>query len=255
MFDDRWRRELARALLGAVVYGGWHAVQLVRLADWLRNGRAGRRPVARGRWREIHADLDRLQRRNRKKKRLASIIDRFRQVAAAAPDGAVVLHADDEIGWLNPAAGRQPGVRHRQDIGQPIGNLVRTPRLAEYLEGGDFERPLEIDSPGMPGVELLIRALPTGAGGGAALDVADTGTGIEERHLAPLTERFYRIDEVRSRDAGGTGLGLVIARHMLARHHAELRIASEPGRGSTSACRFRAEQVQVTMVGSNAASG
>ena len=184
MTGNPWRAELFRAiaggvalgllgwptghpaafvLAGGVVYCGWHAVQLYRLADWLHNGRRGKRPVARGPWREIYADLDRLQRKNRKKKkRLASIIDRFQQVAAVVPDGAVVLRGRDEISWLNPAAQRLLGLRSPQDIGQPLSNLVRTPALVEYLARGEFERPLELDGPVASDLKLLVRVVPYG---------------------------------------------------------------------------------------------
>lgn len=68
--------------------------------------------------------------------------------------------------------------------------------------------------------------------------VTDTGIGIAEEHIPRLTERFYRVDKARSRESGGTGLGLAIAKHVLMRHHGELSIESEPGKGSTFTCRF-----------------
>lgn len=62
--------------------------------------------------------------------------------------------------------------------------------------------------------------------------VCDTGIGIEEEHIARLTERFYRVDTGRSREKGGTGLGLSIAHHIALRHQAKLSIASEIDKGS-----------------------
>ncbi len=73
---------------------------------------------------------------------------------------------------------------------------------------------------------------------GAVFTVSDTGIGIEPRHIPRLTERFYRVDSGRSRDTGGTGLGLAIVKHALMRHQAVLRIASEPGRGSSFSAVF-----------------
>jgi len=70
--------------------------------------------------------------------------------------------------------------------------------------------------------------------------VSDDGEGIALEHIPRLTERFYRIDKGRSRASGGTGLGLAIVNHVLIRHDAQLTISSEPGRGSTFACRFPA---------------
>jgi two-component system phosphate regulon sensor histidine kinase PhoR len=73
---------------------------------------------------------------------------------------------------------------------------------------------------------------------GAFLSVADTGVGIEARHIPRLTERFYRVDVGRSRKSGGTGLGLAIVKHVLSRHQGELSITSEVGKGSTFTCHF-----------------
>jgi two-component system phosphate regulon sensor histidine kinase PhoR len=65
------------------------------------------------------------------------------------------------------------------------------------------------------------------------LEVRDRGDGISSHHLPRLTERFYRIDEHRSREMGGTGLGLAIVKHIVQRHRGRLDVSSEPGIGST----------------------
>lgn len=68
--------------------------------------------------------------------------------------------------------------------------------------------------------------------GGAEFSVTDGGIGIPAEHIPRLTERFYRVDGSRSRDTGGTGLGLSIVKHVVQRHGGELRVNSEPGKGS-----------------------
>jgi two-component system phosphate regulon sensor histidine kinase PhoR len=65
------------------------------------------------------------------------------------------------------------------------------------------------------------------------ISVTDDGVGIAEEHLPRLTERFYRVDVMESRDKGGTGLGLAIVKHILNRHGGQLRITSKLGQGST----------------------
>ncbi|MGB5559774.1 MAG: ATP-binding protein [Paracoccaceae bacterium] len=74
---------------------------------------------------------------------------------------------------------------------------------------------------------------PTLRGPGVRIDVHDEGEGIDPLHIPRLTERFYRVDSHRSREMGGTGLGLAIVKHIVNRHRGRLRIASEPGEGST----------------------
>ena len=81
-------------------------------------------------------------------------------------------------------------------------------------------------------IELLERA--SGIRGDVlSVSVTDQGAGIRPEHIPRLTERFYRVDEGRSRDVGGTGLGLAIVKHILNRHRGRLQISSVPGEGST----------------------
>jgi heavy metal sensor kinase len=63
--------------------------------------------------------------------------------------------------------------------------------------------------------------------------VADSGAGIAEEDLPRVFERFWRADKVRSRELGGAGLGLSIAKEIADRHGARLAVASQLGRGST----------------------
>lgn len=68
--------------------------------------------------------------------------------------------------------------------------------------------------------------------GGAEFYVQDSGVGIAAQHIPHLTERFYRVDQSRSRETGGTGLGLAIVKHVVQRHGGEVRIRSQLGKGS-----------------------
>ena len=68
--------------------------------------------------------------------------------------------------------------------------------------------------------------------GEARFAVRDHGAGISPDHLPRLTERFYRVDAGKSRAKGGTGLGLALVKHIVARHRGVLRIWSEPGKGA-----------------------
>ena len=56
--------------------------------------------------------------------------------------------------------------------------------------------------------------------------------GIPAEDLPRLFERFYRVDKARSRELGGTGLGLAIVKHLVRAQGGEVRVESEPNRGS-----------------------
>lgn len=88
---------------------------------------------------------------------------------------------------------------------------------------------------GLVAVCVHADSLGQGAAGPAAVrvDVTDHGPGIAPHHVPRLTERFYRVDDHRSREKGGTGLGLAIVKHIVQRHRGRLIVVSTPGQGST----------------------
>ena len=68
--------------------------------------------------------------------------------------------------------------------------------------------------------------------------VVDSGIGIPAAEQERIFERFYRVDQARSRETGGTGLGLSIVKHVAADHGGEVTVWSQPGRGSTFTLRL-----------------
>jgi two-component system phosphate regulon sensor histidine kinase PhoR len=85
----------------------------------------------------------------------------------------------------------------------------------------------------------------TAEGGAPVFEVSDSGPGIAPEHLPRLTERFYRVDQSRSRQTGGTGLGLAIVKHVVQRHGARLLISSSLGKGSTFAIELPAARYRM----------
>lgn len=72
----------------------------------------------------------------------------------------------------------------------------------------------------------------------AVIKVSDTGIGIQPEDLPHIFERFYRADRARSRDRGGSGLGLTIARSIVEEHEGSIEVESTPGKGSTFLVRL-----------------
>jgi len=62
--------------------------------------------------------------------------------------------------------------------------------------------------------------------------VIDNGEGIKKEHQARLFERFYRVDQSRNREQGGSGLGLSIVKHIIEAHNEKISVKSEFGKGS-----------------------
>jgi signal transduction histidine kinase len=98
-------------------------------------------------------------------------------------------------------------------------------------------------------VDNAARATPAGGhialaavheGRAAMLSVTDSGPGIPPEHVQRVFERFYRVDKARSREGGGTGLGLTIARDLVRTHGGEIAIETPPGGGARVCVRLPA---------------
>ena len=125
---------------------------------------------------------------------------------------------------LNVAADLPQAVGDANELSQVFHNLISN--AIKY--GGEKGR-VEITAatsetrpPAMPGKGACVK-----------IAVRDFGEGIPREHIPRLTERFYRVDNARSRLVGGTGLGLAITKHIANRHRGALVIESEVGKGAT----------------------
>jgi signal transduction histidine kinase len=143
----------------------------------------------------------------RERVELAPLVSQvFSEIQVARPDPGVTLD-DDLPGDLPPV------FADRERVHQVLFNLLdNAVRLTPA--GG--------------------RVTVTASSDNGSIDVvvADTGPGIPAEHLPHVFERFYRVDESRSRDDGGTGIGLAIARSVVEAHGGRIWAESEPGRGS-----------------------
>lgn len=84
----------------------------------------------------------------------------------------------------------------------------------------------------------LVRLGVEGANGAARVTVTDSGIGIPADAIPLIFERFFRVDPARSREAGGAGLGLSIARWIVNAHGAAIHVSSTPGDGSVFEVRL-----------------
>jgi two-component system sensor histidine kinase SenX3 len=152
---------------------------------------------------------------------VAEVVD----VEAAARE-AVALHAPlaQTRGipvQLSVAAPHQVVAGNRRQLVSAIGNL-----LGNAIKYSDPDAR----------VELTIGA----EGEHVVVEVRDHGMGIPQRDLDRVFERFYRVDKARSRETGGSGLGLSIVRHVMANHGGQVSVSSVEGEGSTFTLRLPA---------------
>jgi signal transduction histidine kinase len=78
----------------------------------------------------------------------------------------------------------------------------------------------------------IVVELSTTKSGEGAIEIRDTGPGIPEPHRNRIFDRFYRVDASRSREEGGVGLGLAIARWAIEANGGRIELATNEERGS-----------------------
>jgi two-component system phosphate regulon sensor histidine kinase PhoR len=144
------------------VYLVWHLRNLYKLDQWLQGKRAGIPNAIEGAWANVYHHLYRLQQRNRRrKKKLASMVNRFRESTNALPDAAVVLDENGNIENWNKSAAKLLNLR-KQDAHRPITNLIRHPEFIQCLNSNDFSGNMQMSSPIHEDMRLSIRVVPYG---------------------------------------------------------------------------------------------
>jgi len=120
-----------------------HIRNLSLLHRWLAAKGLPAVPDGSGAWEEVFAGLARLVRRQTQiESRLSAALDRFRQAAAALPEGVIILDEADRIEWCNPRAAAHFALDSQGDRGQQLTYLLRNPQFVEYLETRNFSEPL-----------------------------------------------------------------------------------------------------------------
>ncbi|HVV96566.1 MAG TPA: phosphate regulon sensor protein PhoR, partial [Rhodanobacteraceae bacterium] len=155
-----WLHAIAACLLVvAVSCLAWGAYRLVRFGRWLESGR--RSPAAAsGLW----SDLEEIVSRRRQaafaeKRQLVGLLRAFRDAAAALPDAVVALDGEHRIQWFNAAARTLLGLAYPQDVGGHVTNLLRAPRIVEWLRSGGLDPLTDVPSPGNENVRLNLRLI------------------------------------------------------------------------------------------------
>jgi len=180
---NRWFSQLA-ALAGLLVaalvmgwlFGGpgwWLAGAMLIYVTWtlrhlylLDRALDGQHRVplfeTRGLWAEIFARVGKIRAKARnRKKRYHRLLREVRESTGAIADGGIILNADHEIMWFNPAAARLLGLDQTTDIGHRIDNLLRQPDFVAYLKAPTGEG-MTVESPRHESGWLHVQIIPYG---------------------------------------------------------------------------------------------
>lgn len=237
MFEDITPFEEARRMRSEFVANVSHELRtpLTALQGFIETlqGPARDDPRARARFLEIMArEAERMNRLIEDLLSLSRVEDRENQRPRESVELCGLIR--EQVAALEPAAARR-AVRIRSE---GLGQALELPGDGDQLRQVFANLLDNAIKYGAEGGEVRLRLrrrqhVAALRGPGVQIDISDQGEGIPAHQIGRLTERFYRIDTHRSRDMGGTGLGLAIVKHILNRHRGRLRIASEPGKGST----------------------
>jgi two-component system, OmpR family, sensor histidine kinase BaeS len=165
--------------------------------------------------------------------RLTRLLDDLGRLADAERPGLLVAKAELDLADLARLAGERwrPRAESRElalDVAAaPAPVLGDRGRLVQVLDN----LLANAVAYGRPGGRVVVRT--AARDGEALLEVEDDGVGIREEDLPHVFERFWRGDRSRSRETGGTGIGLAIAAELVRAHDGRIEVESAPGRGST----------------------
>jgi two-component system phosphate regulon sensor histidine kinase PhoR len=195
-------------------------------SDTLLDGAIDDAEVRRGFVEKIAKNADRLQSLARDLTEISRLESGESEMKISTFDlREVLLEVVDSLESVASAHGVIMHVGASDNLPEALGNASRIRQVLVNLIDNAIKYTEEAGS-----ITVTIREAP-----GQVLRVAvkDTGIGIAEEHLHRITERFFRVDQSRSRALGGTGLGLAIVKHILAAHKQTLQVRSKPGDGST----------------------
>lgn len=185
---------------------------------------AGRLSVEASRLAHITSEVIELSRLQARDALRPDVIVPVDEVVAAAVDQNRVVAAAKQVAIAVRASTKAEVYGDRALLVVAVHNLVSN-AIAYSNEGGRV------------GVGAKV------VGDTVEIAITDQGVGIEGDDLERIFERFYRVDQARSRNTGGSGLGLSIVKHTVQNHGGDVRAWSRPGRGSTFMIRLPLAEV------------
>jgi two-component system phosphate regulon sensor histidine kinase PhoR len=148
-------------LASLAVYATWHFIHIGRLYLWIRNP-GHEIPVSLGLWADIFNRVGSIEKRSRKQQaQYQSMIDDFQNITDAFPDATLIVDKNSRLSWFNNAAAVLLELTGEENIGRPVGNLLRNADFGAWLAADrEVNSRLEIPAPGKENSWLDIAAVP-----------------------------------------------------------------------------------------------
>lgn len=163
---------------------GYTLLKLYRLHAWLLSQRHFPPEEQHGLWYELHALLRRRGRNVRhRQRRLAELLEQFREAAQAMPDAIVYLDRDQRILWFNRSSTGLLGLSQPRDIGVGITHLLRSPRVVDWLAAGACEPLFDVPAPDDEQRRLGFRLIRYGDRGRQLLVARDISQLMRLEHM------------------------------------------------------------------------
>jgi len=139
---------LAGLSIGLIIYIGWLLYQLYVLVDWLKEQDEKDPPNVHGIFELL---LDRALRAKRQHhreiQRLRAALNRQNRLISGVRDAVLLVSNTNSVEWFNAQAADLLSLQDNNDIGIPLGNVIRNPRFFSYIEAGNYDDPILIPSP------------------------------------------------------------------------------------------------------------
>ena len=139
---------LTGLLSGLCGYVCWALYQVHLIIQWLDNPEDSPPSNVYGVFELILVRLlANTRQRSRERQLLGATLSRQNRLMAGVRDAVVLINKNNRVNWFNEQAAELLNLQESEDIGIPLGNLMRDPRFFAYIEGGDFSEPLLISAP------------------------------------------------------------------------------------------------------------
>lgn len=144
LLDELW----LSFVIGCLIYVGYHLWQLYKLSQWLVSNKASDAPHSSGLWEQVLGGIYKLREElTEEEKNVKAAADNMYQALSALTDAVVIMDANGDIEWSNPAAIVLLGVRFPSAQGESLYNFLVDKEFSDFVRSGNYTEGIEIAGP------------------------------------------------------------------------------------------------------------